>query len=83
MFQILSQEPVVGQSYKVLSAVRNSDAEIKIPCAENPELSKVLFLTLTVGQNVALHASAAARNFVFLCLSTSFFVCVFGDSLEV
>ena len=40
-----------------------TDAEIRVPFAENPELSKVLCLEPGVGDNVALHALPAARNY--------------------
>lgn len=40
-----------------------ADAEIKFPCAENPELSNVLYFKAGVVQNIALLASPAARNF--------------------
>ena len=38
-----------------------ADAEIKIPSAENPALSKFLSCALGVGENIALRASPAAE----------------------
>ena len=54
-----------------------ADAEIKNPTAENPKLSKLPSVKPGVGQNTGSHASAAARNSIFLIsafpvLSTSF-----------
>ena len=46
-------------------------SEIKAPSAENPDLSKVLSNRPAVGHGIALHASPAARKYVF-CFSGSF-----------
>ena len=42
------------------------DAEIKVSCAEDPELSNVSFLKPDVAQNIALHALLTAGNSAFL-----------------
>ena len=39
-----------------------AEAEIKVPSAENPELSAVLSVKPGGGQNIVLHVSPAARN---------------------
>ena len=39
------------------------DADIMVPSVENPELTKALPLKPGVGQNIAVHAVPAARNF--------------------
>ena len=44
-----------------------ADAEMKILCAENPELADALLL----GQNIATHASYTARNFFLVLAYTS------------
>ena len=49
-----------------------ADAEIKVPSAEIPELSRVLSFKLGVGQNVAFHALPTARNCAFLIFAFSF-----------
>ena len=57
MFPFLCVSPFGGlQQFK----------EIKVPFAENLELSKGLLLKRGVGQNVALHALSAAMNSPFL-----------------
>ena len=48
-----------------------ADAQIKVPSAENLELSCVLALKPGVGQNIAMHASPTARSFL-LVLITNF-----------
>ena len=49
------------------------DAEIKVPYAENVEVSKVSPLRLRVGQNTALPASSTAKILAFKFLVSSFF----------
>ena len=49
-----------------------ADAKIEVPPPiKNPELTNVLPFKPGVGQNIAMHASPAARNF-FLVLFTTF-----------
>ena len=62
----------------VLLQLGTLDTEVKVPCAENPELSKVLSFKPGVGQSIASHASPAARHstlliFTFLVHSLNFF----------
>ena len=45
---------------------------VKIPSADNPELSKVLSSKNGVGQRIALHASPAVRDSTFLISTFSF-----------
>ena len=47
---------------------------MKVPCAENPGLSKVLSLRPGVDQNVALDASPTARNIIILILISALLV---------
>ena len=50
-----------------------ADTEIRVPSAENPELSKVILsLKPGVGQNIALCASPTARISAFLISTFSF-----------
>ena len=49
-----------------------ADAEIKVPSAEDPELSKVLSFTPGLGQKIVLRASPTARNYAFLIFAFSF-----------
>ena len=39
-----------------------ANAEVKVPSAENPALSKVFSFKPGLDQNIVLHASPAARN---------------------
>ena len=48
-----------------------TDAEVKMPSAETPELLVLLSVLLGIGQNIALHASSVARNFYFPVHSNS------------
>ena len=43
--------------------MNTADAEIKVSSAENPELSEVFSSKPDAGQNIAVLASSAARNF--------------------
>ena len=47
----------------------SADAKIKVPSAQNQELTNVLLIDPGAGQNTALHASPTARNFflVLIC----------------
>ena len=59
----------------------SSDVGINVPFAKKWELSNTLSLQSGVGQNIALHASPAARNFSFLRFLTLFFwsyLCLIG-----
>ena len=70
----------VGSSFCVLHRSNPQrgavNAEINLLAVENLELSKVLPLKPRVGQNVAMHVSATARNFFIITTfpvhSTSF-----------
>ena len=58
--------------------------ELRPPSLVNPELSKVLSSKPSVGQNIASHASSAARNstvlFTFPVPSLHFFSFYFGPA---
>ena len=59
-------------------AVGTVDAEIEVPSFANPEVTNVFLLKPRVGQNIAMHAWATARNFfhqsfTILVHSPSFF----------
>ena len=66
-------------SYSLCTSFRRNplwgttDAVIKAPSVENPELTNVLPLKLGIAQNIATHASPTARN-VFLVLISTFSV---------
>ena len=47
-----------------------TDAEMKVPSVENTELTHVLLLKPGVGQDIAIHASPTARNFVLVLIFT-------------
>jgi len=46
------------------------DTEIKIPSAENPELTNIFPLKPGVGQNIATQALPTARNFFTVLIFT-------------
>ena len=46
------------------------DAEIKVPYVENPDLINALPLKPGVGQNIVMCASATAKNFFLVIVST-------------
>ena len=51
-----------------------TEAEVKGPSAEDPEVSKVSSLKPGVGQNIALHASPTVREAAFLTTAMQFLV---------
>ena len=61
---------VICRFHSTLPQWVTADAEIKVPSVENPELTHVLPLKLGVGQNLSMHASPAARNFLNVLIST-------------
>ena len=61
----------IKTAYIVGPLLCTADAEIKVLSVENPGLSKVFSVKPGIGQNIAMHASPAARN-VFLVLISTF-----------
>ena len=49
-------------------------AEIQLVFAENPKLSKIPSFEPTVDENIALHASPAARNYAILTAMLPHFI---------
>ena len=59
-------EDTINKVFKSAPAV----TEIKVPSAENPELTNILLLKPGDGQNIAVHALASARNFCLVLIYT-------------